>query len=103
MRVDKATLLHIFQQIDLDNDGTIVYQEYTKAIKENPDLLDWFQLLNKQTHEAATPVPADQPVRQNSRTDNPFEMAADLMIDKEKVKKIIQMKNEKQEKEREVT
>ena len=103
MRVDKATLLHIFKQIDLDNDGTIVYQEYTKAIKENPDLLDWFQLLNKQTHEATTPSPADVPVRQDSgHTENPFEMAASLMIDKEKVKKIIQMKNEKQEKEKEV-
>ena len=25
----------------------IVYQEYTESLKRNPDLLDWFAILNK--------------------------------------------------------
>ena len=47
VRIDKHTIYKIFEQIDVDGDGMIVYQEYTESLKRNPDLLDWFAILNK--------------------------------------------------------
>ena len=40
-------LREIFAQIDKNGDGIIDFKEYSAALEVNPDLLDWFKLLNK--------------------------------------------------------
>ena len=46
VRVSKQELFEIFTKIDSDKNGVIRYAEYKAALRENPDLLDWFDLLN---------------------------------------------------------
>ena len=46
VRVDKQEIRSTFTQLDLDNDGVISFKEYFQALRKNPDLLDWFELLN---------------------------------------------------------
>ena len=46
VRVDKQQIWKIFTTIDNDGDGVLYFVEYRKCLKENPNLLDWFQILN---------------------------------------------------------
>jgi len=48
VRISRAELLQIFRTIDIDNDGSVRYTEYRRALRKNPELLDWFDLLNTQ-------------------------------------------------------
>ena len=47
VRVSKKELLEIFSQIDKNGSGEISYSEYKLALRKNPDLLDWFDLLDQ--------------------------------------------------------
>ena len=58
VRISRAEILKIFQTIDIDGDGSVFYSEYRKALRKNPELLDWFELLNSNTYaQDATPTP----------------------------------------------
>ena len=46
VRVDKAQMYQLFRKIDEDDDRVIRYSEYRRALRKNPDLLDWFEMLN---------------------------------------------------------
>ena len=48
----------------------IVYQEYTESLKRNPDLLDWFAILNKSQSPDDADVVHLEPLPQES-TDSP--------------------------------
>ena len=79
-----------------------MYQEYTAAIKNNPDLLDWFSLLNKSSvvkqTESPSPTILDPMFQRSDLSDYEYDqrgMAPHglLQIDKEKVQKILKMKS----------
>ena len=42
VRLEKKYIRSIFDQIDSDGDGEIIYREYKEALRHNPDLIDWF-------------------------------------------------------------
>lgn len=46
VRVNRQDLHRIFREIDVDDDKVIRYSEYRRAIRKNPNLVDWFSLLN---------------------------------------------------------
>lgn len=46
VRLSRQELYEIFNQIDTSNNGSISYREYRRALIKNPNLLDWFDLLN---------------------------------------------------------
>lgn len=54
VKLDNAKLKAIFAEIDAGKDGIIDFDEYSSALERNPNLLDWFSLLNNDlvTHEA---------------------------------------------------
>jgi len=45
-KIDRESLLEIFKKIDLNGDGFVDIQEYKQALKENPGLFEWVDLLN---------------------------------------------------------
>lgn len=51
VRVDKQQIWKIFRTIDNDGDGVLYFVEYRKCLKDNPNLLDWFQILNSAKDE----------------------------------------------------
>ena len=53
----------------------IVYQEYTESLKRNPDLLDWFAILNKSQSPDDADVVHLEPLPQES-TDSPEQQLA---------------------------
>ena len=46
VRLSRQEMYDIFAQIDTDSSGSISYKEYRRALRKNPNLLDWFDLLN---------------------------------------------------------
>lgn len=48
VKMDDRKLKAIFAEIDKGGDGVIDFEEYSKALELNPDLLDWFSLLNNE-------------------------------------------------------
>ena len=44
--VDKEHLKKIFDEIDIDGNGTITLQEYKETMEINPGLFQWFDILN---------------------------------------------------------
>ena len=47
VKVDKEQLNEIFKKIDENCDGIVDMDEYKKALKTNPMLIEWTELLNK--------------------------------------------------------
>ena len=52
VKIDKKKLKAIFAEIDKGCDGIIDFKEYSSALERNPNLLDWFSLLNNEVPEA---------------------------------------------------
>ena len=46
VRINRSDVQHIFRKIDVDDDKVIRYSEYRRALRKNPELLDWFDILN---------------------------------------------------------
>lgn len=46
VKVDDAGLREIYARLDKNGDGNVDIEEYKKALKENPMLFEWFDLLN---------------------------------------------------------
>ncbi len=45
-KVDKEALLEIFEKMDTNKDGIVDVEDYKLALKGNPGLFQWFELLN---------------------------------------------------------
>ena len=56
VRLEKSLLRQIFDEIDTDRTGQISFKEYSAALQKNPDLLDWFKILN---HKKLAPTPTE--------------------------------------------
>ena len=52
VHLEEDTFRKVFDQIDLDHNGQITIREYHKALKRNPDLLDWFAILNQSSNNS---------------------------------------------------
>jgi len=48
VKLNKQKLRAIFAEIDKGCDGIIDFNEYSSALERNPNLLDWFSLLNNE-------------------------------------------------------
>lgn len=46
VRLAPDLLQNIFNEIDTKRCGKITFDEYRAALEKNPDLLDWFKILN---------------------------------------------------------
>ena len=46
VKVEKEGLRQIFDKMDVNKDGIVDVEEYKKALKGNPQLFQWFDLLN---------------------------------------------------------
>jgi len=46
VKVDKDVLQKIFNKIDRKRQGIIYCRQYSAALDEDPNILDWFSLLN---------------------------------------------------------
>ena len=58
VRVNRQEIYQIFKQIDINNDESISFHEYRRALKKNPELLDWFELLNSAKTKGGEPSAA---------------------------------------------
>ena len=47
VKVDREGLRDIFDRMDTNGDGIVDIDEYKKALKGNPGLFEWFDLLNQ--------------------------------------------------------
>lgn len=47
VKVDREGLREIFDRMDRNGDGIVDIDEYKKALKGNPGLFEWFDLLNQ--------------------------------------------------------
>ncbi len=47
VKVDTEGVREIFDRIDKNHDGIVDIDEYKRAMKENPNLFEWFDLLNQ--------------------------------------------------------
>lgn len=46
-KVDSESLLEIFEKMDTNKDDIVDVEDYKAALKENPGLFNWFELLNQ--------------------------------------------------------
>jgi Ca2+-binding EF-hand superfamily protein len=46
VKVDEAGLKETFNRLDRNGDNNVDINEYKRALKENPMLFEWFDLLN---------------------------------------------------------
>jgi Ca2+-binding EF-hand superfamily protein len=60
VKIDKKKLTSIFREIDTSGDGIIDFNEYSSALERNPNLLDWFTLLNNGGDEITIPSPVNK-------------------------------------------
>ena len=96
VRINRSDVQQIFRKIDIDDDKVIRYSEYRRALRKNPELLDWFDILNSAKgsggiHEetgAATKVQADTAQEEQNV----------VRIEKEKVERIVNLKNANEKK-----
>ena len=51
MKVDREGLKEIFDRMDQNKDGIVDIDEYKRALKGNPGLFEWFDLLNQGFNE----------------------------------------------------
>jgi hypothetical protein len=51
VKVDSDGLKEIFDRIDTNKDGIVDIDEYKEALKGNPGLFEWFDLLNQGFNE----------------------------------------------------
>ena len=106
VRVNRNEIYQIFKQIDYNNDESISYYEYRRALKKNPELLDWFELLNSakagtkanEIDEAEVKSAITRQVQEEEEEKN-----KDIVkIDKDKVEKIVKLKTMHERKGNEV-
>ena len=62
-------LKQIFEEIDSKRDSIIDFSEYSSALERNPNLLNWFSLLNNETAQPQPkPAKPKQDVKADSKT-----------------------------------
>jgi hypothetical protein len=47
VKIDREVLLDIFNKIDKKREGIIYCRQYSAMLDEDPQILDWFSLLNQ--------------------------------------------------------
>ena len=99
VKIDKKKLTAIFSEIDSSGDGIIDFNEYSSALERNPNLLDWFTLLNNGGDERTVPSPANKKqIIEKPETPKQKEP----VIDKNHIAKIVEIHSLKQQKDDEV-
>jgi hypothetical protein len=64
-QVDKVALKKLFDAMDINNDGEITLQEYKTKMLKDPDLFQWFDILNNiSTDENEEKQPSKEEVNQ---------------------------------------
>lgn len=108
VKLDDRKLKAIFAEIDTGKDGVIDFDEYSKALDLNPELLDWFSLLNNDTvHDKDSPQPKKSPEAakpKNKKKEKPRQTEVVMeerasLIDKENIDKIVALHAENKTKD----
>jgi Ca2+-binding EF-hand superfamily protein len=47
VQISGKTIQNLFERFDLKGDGVIDLDEYVESVKEDSDLIKWFEFLNK--------------------------------------------------------
>lgn len=105
VRVNRSQIYEIYKQFDQNGDECISYYEYGRALRKNPDLLDWFELLNsaksKQTAEVDESLIMEAALKQVQQQEE--EKNKDVVkIDHEKIEKIVKLKTMHEKKDTKV-
>ena len=80
----------IFREIDVDDDRVIRFSEYRRAVQKNPELVDWFSMLNSAKVTNATEFKGS---RTGSRINTePEEDPNVIKIEREKAEQLVKIK-----------
>lgn len=52
VKVDKEGLRELFLKMDVNKDGIVDLKDYKDALKKNPQLFSWFDILNQGVHDS---------------------------------------------------
>ena len=108
VRVDKQQIWKIFTTIDNDGDGVLYFVEYRKCLKENPNLLDWFQILNsaKDDHRPGRKddeeTPRDKEGQKSEKKQIEKVEKEMIKMGPERTKKILKLKSKSERKSKQV-
>ena len=55
VRVDRNEMKQVFMNLDMDQDEKISFKEYHFALRRNPEIIDWFKILNNAKESSSYP------------------------------------------------